>query len=378
MHDGSPSMSPPGTGMLRRSASFLFEAMRGMTWRHVGWTALLGLLSTMILTTVSHGIGVFLFKSWEGRFRMFAENLVIFEAGALTFLACVLAADQAVRQGAARVRCYAVAVLVASVLFAAIDVAYKYYLTDFFRNAQPWWKPVHAVSTLMWALVLGGFATFVYADFKRNRESALAAAGGDAAAHAGRPRRPADEAPGHAGEGRAAVPVRHARPHRRDLRTRPAKGQRTIDDLIVYLRTAMPQMNSSLSTLAREIELVRTYVAIVAACSGDRVRLAIEGDDDWAQVAFPPMLLLPLFEHAITSGRLTRPEDGAFTLRSVKVNGNLQITVGHGGNAFSDVDTSDAIGRVREHLQTLFDAEARLDLRKRADRGTEIMMEIPG
>ena len=119
-------------------------------------------------------------------------------------------------------------------------------------------------------------------------------------------------------------------------------------------------------------------MAIVAACSGDRVRIAIEGNDDAAQAAFPPMLLLPLVEHAIASGRLTRPEDGALTLRSVKVNGKLQVTVGHGGNAFSPDDTSDAVGRVREHLQTLFDAEGRLDLRKRADHGTEIVMEIPG
>ena len=120
----------------------------------------------------------------------------------------------------------------------------------------------------------------------------------------------------------------------------------------------MPQMNSSNSTLAREIELVRTYVAIVAACSGDRVQIAIEGDADTSQAAFPPMLLLPLVEHAIASGRLTRPEDGALTLRTVKANGKLHVTVGHGGNAFSLDDTSEVVGRVREHLQTLFDAEA--------------------
>lgn len=378
MNAGSNAVSPPRTARLRHVLSFLLEALRGMTWRHAGWTALLGLLSTVVMMTVSHAIGVFLFKSWDGRLRMLAEELVIFEAGAFTFLACVLVADQAVRQGAARVRTYAIAVLAASVLFAAIDTAYRYSLTDFFRNAQPWWKPVHAISTFMWAMVVGGFATFVYADMKRNRESA-------ARLQAATLRRT-----------RAVRDVLQTRLQAMQARVEPqflfdtldrigeiyerdaAKGQQTIDDLIVYLRTAMPQMNSSNSTLAREVELVRTYVAIVAACSGERVQMAIEGDADLSQAAFPPMLLMPLVEHAIASGRLTRPEDGALSLRTAKVDGKLQVAVGHGGYAFSVDDTSDAIGRVREHLQALFDGEARLELRRRADHGTEVLLEIPG
>ncbi len=378
MPAGSTSVSSPRMGGLRRGLSFLFFALRGITWRHVGWTALLGLLFTVVIMTVSHAIGVFLFKSWDGRLRMLGQDLVINEVAAFTFLACVLVADEAVRQGAARVRTYVVAVLAASALFAAIDSAIRYYLTDFFEGAAPYWKPVHAVSTLMWTSVLGGFATFVYADLKRNRESA-------ARLQAATLRR-----------ARAARDVLQTRLQAMQARVEPqflfdtldrigeiyerdaAKGQRTIDDLIVYLRTAMPQMNSSNSTLAREVELVRTYVAIVAACSGERVQMAIEGDAELSQAAFPPMLLMPLVEHAIASGRLTRPEDGALSLWMAKVDGKLQVAVGHGGYAFSVDDTSDAIGRVREHLQALFDDEARLELRKRADHGTEVLLEIPG
>lgn len=378
MQGGSTTVSSLRTGTLRQRISLLSEAVRAITWQHVGWTALLGLLTAVIFMTISHAIGVFLFNSWAGRLRMFGTELVIFEGSAFIFLAFILVADQTVRHGTARVRSYAIAVLAASVVFATFDTSYRYFLTDFFRTAQPWWKPVHVVSTFMWATVLGGFATFVYADLKRNRESA-------ARLQAATLRR-----------ARAARDVLQTRLQAMQARVEPqflfdtldrigeiyerdaAKGQQTIDDLIVYLRTAMPQMDSSHSTLAREIELVRTYVAIVAACSGDRVRLAIEGNDDWAHVAFPPMLLLPLVEQAVASGRMTRPEDGALSLRSVKVNGKLQVTVGHGGTAFSGDGTSDAIGRVREHLQTLFGAEARLDLRTRADHGTEIMMEIPG
>lgn len=377
MHAGSTPASLPRTGKLRRWISFLAEALRGMTWRHVGWTALLGLLYTAIMMTVSHAIGVFLYKSWDGRFKMIADELVIFETGAFTFLMCILVAEQAVRQGAARVRTYVVAVLVASVLFAVLDTANRYYLTDFFKNAQPWWKPVHAASTFMWAMVLGGFSTFVYADLKRNRESA-------ARLRAATLRRT-----------QASRDVLQTRLQAMQARVEPQflfdtldrigeiydrdviKGQRTIDDLIVYLRTAMPQMSSGTSTLAREIELVRTYVAIVAACSGDRVQLTIESYEDWIATPFPPMLLLPLIEHAINVGRVTRPEDGALTLRALRVDGKLRITVAHGGAAFTDDNSSLAIERVREHLHTLFDARASLARGARADRRTEVVMEIP-
>lgn len=377
MHVGSPSVSVQRPRGLRQGIGFLYDALRGTTWQHVGWTALLGLLAMVILTTVSHAVGVFLAKSWQGRLEILANEVIIFQMAAFTFLACVLVADQAVRRGVARVRAYVLALVVASVLFAAVDTLIRYYFTDFFQSAQPWWKPVHTVSTFMWAVVLGGFATFVYADLKRNRESA-------ARLQAARLRRT-----------QAARDVLQTRLQAMQARVEPqflfdtldrigeiyerdaARGQRTIDDLIVYLRTAMPQVNSSHSTLAREIDLVRTYVAIVAACSGDRVRLAIEGNDDWTGTAFPPMLLLPLVEHAIAGSKLTRPEDGAIVLGAVRANGKLRVTVGHGGGAFSGETKSDAVSRVREHLQALFGAEARLELRKRADRGSEIEMEIP-
>ena len=378
MHAGSTSVPLQRSGRMRHWIRYLYDVLRGTTWRYVAWTALLGLLTLVIKMTVTHAIGPFLAKSWPARLEMLATDAVFAQMEAFSFLGCVLVADRAVLLGAARVRAYVLAVVVASVFFAAVDTSVRFYFTDFFEGAAPYWKPVHTVSNLMWALVLGGFATFVYADLKRNRESA-------ARLQAATLRRT-----------QAARDVLQTRLQAMQARVEPqflfdtldrigeiydrdpAKGQRTIDDLIVYLRTAMPQMNSSNSTLAREIDLVRTYVAIVAACSGDRVRLAIEGDDDWVHVAFPPMLLLPLVEHAIASGRLTRPEDGALSLRTAKVNGTLEVTVGHGGNAFSVDETSDAIRRVREHLQTLFDDEARLSLRKRADHGTEIVMEIPG
>ncbi len=309
--------------------------------------------------------------------QLFAQELAIFELVSFVYLACVLAADQAVSHGAARVRTYVLAVLVASLLAALIDTAIRMAFTDFFEKAQPWWRPVHTASHFIWGLVLGGFSIFVYADLKRNRETAARLQA--ATLQRTRSARAVLQTQLQAMQARVEPQFlfdtldRIGEIYDRD----PTKGQQTIDDLIAYLRTAMPQMHEASSTLARELDLVRTYVAIVAACSEGRVRLAIEGKEDWAHTAFPPMLLLPLVEHAISSGRLTRPGDGAISLRALRTDGKLHVTVGHGGSAFSADAGSDAVGRVREHLQTLFDSEARVDLHTRVDRGTEVAMEIP-
>ena len=124
---------------------------------------------------------------------------------------------------------------------------------------------------------------------------------------------------------------------------------------------------------------MRTYVAIVAACSGDRVQIVIEGDADASQAAFPPMLLLPLVEHAIASGRLTRPEDGALTLRTVKTNGKLHVTRRSWRKRLLPRTTrakwSDECASICRRSST---PKRRLELRRRAGHGTEIVMEIPG
>lgn len=377
MEDGAAPVPLPRTENHRRANSLLVDAARVITWRHLGWTALLGVLATIVLMTVSHAFGVFLFASWRGRLDLFAQELAIYELVSFVYLACVLAADHAVRRGAARARAYALAVLAASALAALADTTIRMAFTDFFENAQPWWRPVHTASHFMWGLVLGGFSTFVYADLKRNRETAARLQA--ATLQRTRAARAVLQTQLQAMQARVEPQFlfdtldRIGDIYERD----PARGQQTIDDLIAYLRTAMPQMHEASSTLARELDLVRTYVAIVAACSDDRVRLAIDGKEDWTGIAFPPMLLLPLVEHAIASGRLTRPDDGAITLRANRAGGKLHVTVGHGGNAFASEAIGDAVGRVREHLQTLFEGEARVALHTRVDRGTEVAMEIP-
>ncbi len=374
----------PGSGKTRRSGvwgalSFLLQAWRTITWRQIAWTAGLGLFAEVLFITVSHAFTMFLQKDWSARFAMIVNNAWSELATAFFFLLCIVAADHAVRRGALRIRSFALAALVAALLGAAFNSAVLY-ATGWFDQpfVRGWWKPVHPISHFLWYLLIGGFITFVYADLQRSRETA-------ARLHAAMLRRTL-----------AARDVLQTRLQAMQARVEPQflfdtlarireiyrrdamAGQRTLDDLIAYLRTAMPQMHSSASTLAREVDLVRTYVAIVAACSDIRIRLTIDRDDGAGETPFPPMLLLPLVGHAVARCRLERTKDGEITLRLRRVGQKLEVSIGHGGTAFVGDAAGDAIRRTREHLGVLFDGGARIDLRSSTASGSEIVLELPG
>jgi hypothetical protein len=71
-----------------------------------------------------------------------------------------------------------------------------------------------------------------------------------------------------------------------------------LDDLIGYLRAALPQMRSDSSTLGREVALAVAYAKVLpAACRGE---LAVTSNivGDVAALPFPPMVLLPLVRTA--------------------------------------------------------------------------------
>lgn len=378
MDGGSLGIGATRRTGVRNALSFLLQAWRTITWRQIAWTAGLGLFAEVLFITVSHAFTMFLQRDWGGRLKQVYGNLLYEEATAFFFLLCIVVADLAVRRGAPRIRSFALAILVAALLGAAFNSSVLY-ATGWFDQpfVRWWWKPVHPISHFLWYLLIGGFITFVYADLQRNRESATRL-------HAATLRR--THAARDVLQTRLLAMQARVEPQFlfdtlariREIYRRDAKaGQQTLDDLIVHLRTAMPQMHSTTSTLAREVELVRTYVAIVAACSNIWIRLTIDMDDGEGGTPFPPRLLLPLVEHAVACCRLEHSKDGVIALRVRRVGRKLEVGIGHQGPAFSGDSAGDTVRRIREHLHVLYGQGAQLDLRSSTDFGSEVVVEIP-
>jgi LytS/YehU family sensor histidine kinase len=297
--------------------------------------------------------------------------------GAFTFLLCVLSAENSVQHGAKRVRKFILAILVASFFFALVDLLLRLSLTSFLYYSPWWWRPVHFFSMFMWALIFGGFSTFVYADLRRARESTARLN----EAMLSRTRTAQNIM-------QTRLQIMQARVDPAFLFTalekignlydrEPAKGQETIDDLIAYLRAAMPQNKDSMSTLHREVEFDRAYVAIVDACGSNRARLNVAYDDTWAATAFPSMLLQPLIRHAIASSRLTPESRGVITLDSTHADGKRRITLMHSGISAAASVECEALRLVRENLQGLHATDASVAIHSTGAGETLIVLEIP-
>lgn len=149
-----------------------------------------------------------------------------------------------------------------------------------------------------------------------------------------------------------------------------------LDDLIVYLRNALPQMRLAGSTVAREIELVGAYLRILqaqqrASAPSFRVRVASGLDD----APMPPMLLLPLVERLVSMATQVRREieigvDGdAATLR-------IEVADERGSRPIATTTTG-MLAEIDERLRQLFDGRARLEVDTSLPRGLRYRMTLP-
>jgi LytS/YehU family sensor histidine kinase len=154
-------------------------------------------------------------------------------------------------------------------------------------------------------------------------------------------------------------------------------GQRMLDDLIVYLRAAMPLMRSTSSTVAQELELARAYLNIVKVRLGNRLTFEINAPEGISDARLPPMMLLPLIDHAIAVGLETTRAEGRIRIAVQPAGTNLRLVVVDSGAGFIPEAVGDGISAIRDRLAMLYGERAELVLRQRAEGSTEAVMHIP-
>jgi len=157
----------------------------------------------------------------------------------------------------------------------------------------------------------------------------------------------------------------------------PARGEQMLDDLIAYLRAAMPRIRDASSTVGQELELARAYLDIVKMRLGDELRYAIEAPPDLVDARLPPMTLLPLVDHAIGG---PAPEVGSRTLEIAAesaAGARLQVMIRDSDNAFAPETAVDGIDALRERLEALYGDKANIRLARDAAGATEAVVAIP-
>jgi signal transduction histidine kinase len=169
--------------------------------------------------------------------------------------------------------------------------------------------------------------------------------------------------------------------------TAPGKGREMLASLIAYLRAALPSMRSSGSTLASEVELVRSFLAILRMRMGERLAFAIDIPPQLQPARLPPLILPTLVENAIKHGLAPLPEGGRIEIRAFADGGDgnegadgklLRVQVRDTGAGFkASAGSGVGLANTRSRLAALFGDRASLNLAANTPRGVVATVTIP-
>ena len=349
--------------------------------RRLTWQAGLVSLAALLLLNEARDIGneFGARPRGDGPPEFWISATVILGCQWLFTLVAVLAADEAVARGAARARTYIVAVTGAS-LVAAIAQYLIRWLFDLrvytsaeeflVRITQP--AVVFADQVLLCAL-----ATFVYVNLRTARQAATR-------------RRTAEiarlEARRRTLESRLQAMQARVEPQflfntlaqvRQLYESDPALAGKMLDDLIAYLRAALPHLRESSSTLGKEAALARAYLDIVQVRLGERLAFDIEIPAALADARMPPMMLLPLIDHALVYGLEPSQAGGSIRIETAVGHGKLRLAITDSGVGFVPGGNAGDLDNIGERLFALYGEDAAFRLERVQGSGTQAILEIP-
>jgi signal transduction histidine kinase len=163
------------------------------------------------------------------------------------------------------------------------------------------------------------------------------------------------------------------------VRHDPERATGMLDHLIAYLRSALPDLRTPMSTLGRECELAGHYLALMAIRYGERLQIRIDCDEELQGLALPPLMLMPLVENAVQHG--VEPHAGEVTVAvsARRQQDRVQIAVRDNGAGFGSAVLGSGVGlrNVRQRLEAIYGDKASLRLHIGADGWTVAELTLP-
>jgi signal transduction histidine kinase len=163
------------------------------------------------------------------------------------------------------------------------------------------------------------------------------------------------------------------------VRHEPERAVDMLDHLIAYLRSALPDLRSPMSTLGRECELAGHYLELMAIRYGERLNIELDCAADVRDLALAPLMLMPLVENAVQHG--VEPHVGTVTVSvsAQRAQGRVQVSVRDNGAGVGNSILGSGVGlrNVRQRLEALYGSAASLRLSMGADGWTTAELTLP-
>lgn len=150
---------------------------------------------------------------------------------------------------------------------------------------------------------------------------------------------------------------------------------RMLEDLIGYLRAALPHLLESTSSVEQEATLARSWLDIVRR-SSPGWHVAVRIDDAVNQARMPALVLLPLVQRAVHD---VGPRDLVLHIALLHADGRLRIEVKTSTDAFATTVSAQAqLGQIEARLRALHGTEAHFEIQASASgSGSEARLEFP-
>ncbi len=171
------------------------------------------------------------------------------------------------------------------------------------------------------------------------------------------------------------------------IRHDAGKADAMAGHLIDYLRARLPAMRAPTTSLAQELDMVASYLALLQIRMGQRLQFSIDLPSDCAQAQVPPLAVMTLVENAIQHGLEPKRGGGSVQISAARDGEWLSVQVadtGVGLGASPRAGSGVGLGNVRERLRLMHgpatDASgqtARVDLSANEPCGTRAALHLP-
>ncbi len=167
------------------------------------------------------------------------------------------------------------------------------------------------------------------------------------------------------------------------IRHDPMLAERFLGEFHDYLRLALPSMREPLSTVEKELALVRAYLTVMATRLGGRLQFDVQLAPDCAAHPMPPLMLPTLVENAVQHGIEPQAQGGRVEISARRVDQGLQVEVCDSGIGLQAAAQRGSRGQglglanVRDRLASLYDGAARMSVQERDGGGVRARIELP-